>query len=67
MPGQVVKLLVEPGATVGAGDPLLVVEAMKMQLEIKAPFAGTVTRFLAAEGDQVDAGVDLVDLAPEDS
>ena len=67
MPGQVVKHLVAPGDAVAAGDPLLVVEAMKMQLEIKAPHAGTVTRFLAGEGEQVDAGIDLVELAAEES
>jgi biotin carboxyl carrier protein len=67
MPGQVVKHLVSPGDTVAAGDPLLVVEAMKMQLEIKAPHDGTVTRFLAAEGEQVDAGIDLVELAAEEA
>jgi biotin carboxyl carrier protein len=62
MPGQVQKLLVEEGAAVTAGQPLLVVEAMKMQLEIKAPHSGTVTRFLAEEGEQIQAGVALVEL-----
>jgi biotin carboxyl carrier protein len=62
MPGQVQKLLVDVGAGVAAGQPLLVVEAMKMQLEIKAPHAGTVTRFLAEEGEQIQAGTPLVEL-----
>jgi 3-methylcrotonyl-CoA carboxylase alpha subunit len=64
MPGQVQRLLVAAGDAVEAQQPLLVVEAMKMQLEIKAPHGGRVTRILAAEGDRVDAGVPLVELEP---
>lgn len=67
MPGQVQKHLVAEGDRVEKGQPLLVVEAMKMQLEIKASHGGTVTRILAAEGSQVDAGVPLVELAGEDA
>lgn len=62
MPGQVQKILVAEGDLVTEGQPLAVVEAMKMQLEIKAPHAGSVVRVRAAEGDQVDAGVPLVEL-----
>jgi len=62
MPGQVQKLLVGPGTEVNAHEPLLVVEAMKMQLEIKAPYRGTVVKFLTVEGEQVEAGVPLVEL-----
>ena len=62
MPGQVQKILVQAGDAVEAGQALAVVEAMKMQLEIKAPHAGTVKELLAAEGDQVAAGVPLVAL-----
>jgi biotin carboxyl carrier protein len=62
MPGQVQRLLVIEGDAVVAGQPLLVVEAMKMQLEIKAPHAGTVRRLLAREAQQVEAGVPLVEL-----
>jgi biotin carboxyl carrier protein len=64
MPGQVQKLLVSPGDEVAAHQPLLVVEAMKMQLEIKAPHAGRVAKLLAAEGEQVEAGVPLVEMEP---
>lgn len=60
MPGQMQKHLVVVGSAVEAGQALAVVEAMKMQLEIKAPHAGTVTAFLAAEGEQVAAGAPLV-------
>ena len=62
MPGQVQKLLVVEGDSVQAGEALLVVEAMKMQLEIKAPHAGTVRRLMAREGQQVEAGVPLAEL-----
>ncbi|HET9233592.1 MAG TPA: biotin/lipoyl-containing protein [Candidatus Eisenbacteria bacterium] len=62
MPGQVQKLLVVEGDAVQAGQALLVVEAMKMQLEIKAPHPGRVRRLLAREGQQVEAGVPLVEL-----
>lgn len=62
MPGQVQKHLVATGAVVAPGDPLLVMEAMKMQLEIKAPRAGAVKRFLVAEGEQVAGGAPLVEL-----
>jgi biotin carboxyl carrier protein len=64
MPGQIQKLLVSPGDQVEAHQPLLVVEAMKMQIEIKAPHAGRVAKLLAAEGEQVEAGVPLVELVP---
>jgi biotin carboxyl carrier protein len=65
MPGQVQRLLVQAGERVTARQPLLVVEAMKMQLEIQAPQDGLVKRFLAKEGDQVDAGVPLVEMEAE--
>ena len=56
MPGKVVRLLVKAGDTVEAGQGLLVVEAMKMQNEIRSPKSGTVERVLAAEGQAVNAG-----------
>ena len=62
MPGQVQRVLVIEGDAVQAGQTLLVVEAMKMQLEIKAPHGGTVRRVLARQGQQVEAGVALVEL-----
>lgn len=62
MPGQVQNILVTEGDAVEQGQPLLVVEAMKMQLEIKAGHAGTVKRILVGEGDQVEAGVPLAEL-----
>ncbi|MDX6695131.1 MAG: hypothetical protein QOF02_2734 [Blastocatellia bacterium] len=56
MPGKVVRVLVEQGAVVEAGDSIVVVEAMKMQNEMKAPRAGTVTMLHAQAGATVKAG-----------
>ena len=56
MPGKVVRLLVKEGDRVEAGQGLLVVEAMKMQNEIRSPKSGTVERVLAKEGQPVNAG-----------
>ena len=56
MPGKVVRLLVKAGDTVAAGQGLLVVEAMKMQNEIRSPKSGTVERVLVKEGQAVNAG-----------
>jgi biotin carboxyl carrier protein len=62
MPGRIVRLLVEEGAEVAKGEPLLVVEAMKMENEIKAPRDGVVKRFAVAPGDLVEAKAVLVEL-----
>jgi biotin carboxyl carrier protein len=56
MPGKVVRLLVKLGDKVEAGQGLLVVEAMKMQNEVRSPKTGTVERLLAKEGQPVNAG-----------
>ena len=56
MPGKVVKLLVELGSTVQAGQSVIVVEAMKMQNEMKSPKDGSVTKIVAGEGATVAAG-----------
>lgn len=56
MPGKVVRVLTEQGAAVEAGQGVLVVEAMKMQNELKSPKKGIVQRILAAEGAAVNAG-----------
>ncbi|MGH9947417.1 MAG: biotin/lipoyl-containing protein [Pyrinomonadaceae bacterium] len=56
MPGKVVRILVEVGAAVNKGDGVLVVEAMKMQNELKSPKDGTVKEIRFAEGDTVTAG-----------
>lgn len=56
MPGKVVRMLVEAGAQVEAGAGILVVEAMKMQNEMKAPKAGQVVSIHAQTGSTVNAG-----------
>jgi biotin carboxyl carrier protein len=55
MPGKIVRVLAAPGEQVTAGQGLLVIEAMKMQNEIRSPKSGTVEK-LAAEGQTVSAG-----------
>jgi biotin carboxyl carrier protein len=56
MPGKVVRVLVRAEQTVEAGQSLLVVEAMKMQNEIKSPKKGIVRKIVAVEGSNVNAG-----------
>ena len=56
MPGKVVRLLVEEKAAVQAGQGVLVIEAMKMQNELKSPKKGVVRKILAAPGAAVNAG-----------
>ena len=56
MPGKVVRVLVQENATVQAGQGLVVVEAMKMQNEVKSPKNGRVRRMTAKEGASVIAG-----------
>jgi acetyl/propionyl-CoA carboxylase alpha subunit len=65
LPGQVVKVLVQAGQRVAAGEELVVVEAMKMEHSIKAPTDGTVHAVHCAAGDQVDRGRSLVDFEPD--
>ncbi len=63
MPGKVTTHLVKPGARVEKGAALLVLEAMKMELTVYAPRAGTVVRFAFAPGEQVTEGAELVELS----
>jgi len=56
MPGKVVRILLSQGAEVEAGAGVLVVEAMKMQNEVKAPKRGTIQKILVSEGAAVNAG-----------
>lgn len=55
MPGKIVRVLAAPGEQVAAGQGLLVIEAMKMQNEVRSPKSGTLEK-LAAEGQTVNAG-----------
>jgi biotin carboxyl carrier protein len=60
MPGRVVRVLAAPGEPVRDGQGLVVVEAMKMENELRAPRAGLVTDVLVQEGSAVEAGEVLV-------
>ncbi len=60
MPGRLVKLLVKAGDAVKAGQPLCVVEAMKMQNELASPIDGVVEALHAREGDQVAGGAPIL-------
>jgi 3-methylcrotonyl-CoA carboxylase alpha subunit len=62
MPGKVIAVKVAPGDTVGKGDELLVVEAMKMENAVRAPREGRVKSVSARVGDMVSPGVVLVEL-----
>ncbi len=61
MPGLVVGVAVDEGEVVEAGDTVLIVEAMKMENELRAPGAARVTRVLAAPGEAVEKGQVLVE------
>jgi pyruvate carboxylase subunit B len=65
MPGTIVDVMVEPGKKVKAGDPVLVIEAMKMENEIQAPINGTVINVWVAKGDSVTPDEALVEIQPE--
>ncbi len=56
MPGKVVRVLASPGANVQAGQGVLVIEAMKMQNEVRAPREGTIASIQVKEGQAVNAG-----------
>jgi 3-methylcrotonyl-CoA carboxylase alpha subunit len=62
MPGRVIKLMVEAGAKVEKGQPLLILEAMKMEHTITAPADGTVKEIHYAAGEQVLEGAELIRL-----
>ncbi len=64
MPGQVVDVFVAPGDAVAAHQPLLVLEAMKMEIRITAPHAGTVQAVHTARGAVVERGQTLIEIAP---
>jgi 3-methylcrotonyl-CoA carboxylase alpha subunit len=64
MPGRIVQVLAKPGASVKRGEPLLILEAMKMEHTITAPADGVVKEVHYAAGDQVLEGALLVALEP---
>ena len=66
MTGKVVKVLVEAGAEIAAGDAVVIVEAMKMEHKLTAPFDATVESIHAVEGQQVDMNEKLAHLVRRD-
>lgn len=66
-PGKVRKILAQEGATVKEGEPLLLVEAMKMEFQVKAPYAGKVKAMLVKEGQQLSPGTRFLELEEDKS
>lgn len=64
MPGKIVKLLVREGDEVSTDQALLIMEAMKMENEIKSPVDGTVTEIAIREGDAVETGQHMIVVEP---
>jgi biotin carboxyl carrier protein len=60
MPGKILQVMVSPGAEVGEGDSLLVLEAMKMENVIRAPRAGIIEEVQARVGEAVEKAAVLV-------
>ena len=67
MPGLVIRVGVEDGQAVEAGAPVVIVEAMKMENELRAPAAAKVARVRVAAGDAVEKGQVLVEFAPPEA
>ncbi len=62
MPGRVVKVLVAVNDCVKAGDPLLIIEAMKMESRVPAPIDGKVSTILVNDGDNVKTDETVIQL-----
>ena len=60
MPGKIVDVMVEVGQEVAAGQPLLIMEAMKMENEMKASHACVIKDILIKKGDSVETGATLI-------
>lgn len=67
MPGAVTRVAVREGEVVAAGQPIVVVEAMKMEHVVRAPHAGRVLALRVRQGEQVDAGAVVAELGPPDA
>ena len=65
MPGAIVDVLVKTGQKVKAGDPVLVIEAMKMENEVQASLTGTVIAVYASKGDTVTPDEALIEIQPD--
>ena len=67
VPAVLVSILVKPGDTVAIGDRLAVLEAMKMEMEVVAPFSGKVRQVMTIPNVQVDTGAPLLQIDPATS
>jgi acetyl/propionyl-CoA carboxylase alpha subunit len=65
MPGKVLRILVEPGSTVQAGDALVILEAMKMEQTVRAHASGRVAAVLVRPGDVVAPGQTLIEMGEQ--
>jgi biotin carboxyl carrier protein len=63
MPGMVVNVLVKEGQRVDSGEPLVVLESMKMQMQLRSPFSGQVARIAVQNKSQVEKGALLIQVA----
>ena len=66
IPGKIVEILVSEGDEIQAGSVLIVLEAMKMQNEIKAPVDGYVKKVSCEPGERVEANIPLVEIKVDD-
>lgn len=66
MPGTVIKVMAKVGDSVGKDEPVLVLEAMKMENEICAPYTSRIKEIFVSEGETVTGAVPLFELEPED-
>ncbi|HHS14262.1 MAG TPA: biotin/lipoyl-binding protein [bacterium] len=66
LPGQIQKIFIREGDAVKAGQPVMIIEAMKMENEVNAPNPGVVVDIRFREGDSVNQGEVLILLKPED-
>ncbi len=64
MPGNIVEVLIKEGDMVKAGDPVLIVETMKMETEVQAPITGRVTQIYVSKGDAVTPQETLIHIEP---
>jgi biotin carboxyl carrier protein len=62
MPGKIVKLLVGEGEKVAEKQPMVIVEAMKMENQVNSPSAGTVRKINFMDGDQVGTEIPIIEL-----
>jgi len=62
IPGTVLEIIVKPGQEVRKGDPLMILEAMKMQNMLKSGIDGRVKKILANKGDKVAKGTKLIEM-----